>query len=75
MSTAKPATTPTADSTVREHTAPMSSRAVAASLVATFIVGGLVAGVVPLWALVLIGIVVGVVALYGMDRYGRSRGR
>ncbi len=74
MDTAKPATPPSADSTVRGATAPMDSRTTAMCLVAAFIVGGLLASVVPWWALVLIGIVVGAVALYGMNRYGRSRG-
>lgn len=74
MDTAKPATPPSVNSTVRPRTAPMSSRAIAVSLVAAFVVGGLLAGAIPLWALVLIGIVVGGAALYVMDRYGRSRG-
>jgi hypothetical protein len=51
----------------------MSPRAIAVALVATFIVGGVLGGAMPLWVLVLIGLVVGALALYGMDRYGRSR--
>lgn len=73
MDTAKPATPPTGNLTVRPTTAPMSSRAVAASLFAAFIVGGLLAGTMALWALVLVGIVFGSLALYAMERYSRSR--
>jgi hypothetical protein len=74
MDTAKPATPPSVDSTVRGPTAPMDSRTTAMCLVAAFIVGGLLASVVAWWVLVLIGIVVGAVALYAINRYSGSRG-
>lgn len=52
---------------------PLSPRAIAVALVASFIVGGVLGSAMPLWVLVLIGLVVGALALYGMGRYGRSR--
>lgn len=73
MDTAKPATPPAGNLTVRPNTAPLTSRTVAASLFAAFIVGGLLAGTLPLWALVLVGMVFGPLALYLMERYSRSR--
>lgn len=57
----------------RVRVAPTSPRTIAVALVATFIVGGVLGAAMPLWLLVLIGLVVGAVALYGLDRYGRSR--
>lgn len=47
MDTANPATPPTANFTAQPRKAPMSSRGIAVSLVATFVVGGLLAGAVP----------------------------
>ncbi|HEX6232339.1 MAG TPA: hypothetical protein VFZ63_04360 [Jiangellaceae bacterium] len=48
----------------------MSARTLAISLFAAFVVGGVLAAAVPLWALVLIGLVVGAGSLYAMDRAG-----
>ena len=60
-------------SAARVPSGPLSPRAIAVALVATFIVGGVLGGAMPLWVLVLIGLVVGALALFAMDRYGRSR--
>lgn len=73
MNTTKPDTRPTSSSSLGARSAPMSARTLAISLFAAFVVGGVLAAAVPLWALVLIGLVVGVGALYAMDRAGRSR--
>lgn len=61
------------NSAARIRVAPTSPRTIAVALVATFIVGGVLGAAMPLWLLVLIGLVVGVLALYAIDRYGRSR--
>lgn len=57
-------------SAARVRSGPMSPRAIAVALVATFIVGGVLGSAMPLWVLVLIGLVLGAVALFAMDRYG-----
>lgn len=67
-----PRPTPRPETPVRAI--PMSSRAIAASLVTAFLVGGLIALAVPVWAFILIGLVAGALALYGLDRFSRSRG-
>jgi hypothetical protein len=74
MDTARPVSTPTPNSSRGTSPVPMSTRTIAISLFGAFVVGGVLAGAVPLWALVLIGLVVGAGALYAMDRAGRSRG-
>lgn len=68
MNTPKPDTRQPASSRFGAQSASMSARTLALSLFAAFVVGGVVAAAVPLWALVLIGLVVGVGALYGIDR-------
>lgn len=73
MTTTKPDTRQTSRSSLGAGSAPMSARSLAISLFAAFVVGGVLAAAVPLWALVLIGLVAGVGALYAMDRAGRSR--
>lgn len=70
MNTTKPDTRQTSSSSLGARSAPMSARTLAISLFAAFVVGGVLAGVVPLWALVLIGLVVGAGSLYAMDRAG-----
>lgn len=57
-------------SAARVRSGPMSPRMIAVALVATFIVGGLLGSAMPLWVLVLIGLILGAVALFALDRYG-----
>lgn len=68
MNTAKPDTRQNSTSSLGARSAPMSARTLAISLFAAFVVGGVLAAAVPLWALVLIGLVVGAGSLYAMDR-------
>jgi hypothetical protein len=70
MNTAKPDTRHNSTSSLGARSAPMSARTLAISLFAAFVVGGVLAAAVPLWALVLIGLVVGAGSLYAMDRAG-----
>jgi Flp pilus assembly protein TadB len=52
----------------------MTPHAIAVALFAAFVVGGIVAEVVPLWVVVLVGLAVGAVAFMFMNRYPRQRG-
>ena len=52
----------------------MTPNAIAVALFAAFVVGGILGEVVPLWAVVLIGIAAGAAAFVFMDRYPRMRG-
>jgi hypothetical protein len=54
---------------------PMTPNAIAVALFAAFVVGGIVAEVVPLWVVVLIGLAVGAAAFVFMSRYPRGPGR
>jgi hypothetical protein len=56
---------------------PMTPNAIAVALFAAFIVGGILAKVVPLWVVVLVGLAVGAAAFMFMNRYppGRGNGR
>jgi hypothetical protein len=54
---------------------PMTPHAIAVALFAAFVVGGIVAEVVPLWVVVLVGLAVGAAAFMFMNRYPRGRGR
>lgn len=49
--------------------------AIAVALFAAFVVGGILAVIMPLWAVVLIGLAVGAGAFVFMDRYPRVRDR
>jgi hypothetical protein len=75
---ATPATKPIARPSTRPaapvRVTPMSSRAIAASLLTAFLAGGLIAGAVPVWVFIVIGLAVGALALFAMDRFGRSNG-
>lgn len=53
----------------------MTPYAIAVALFAAFVVGGIVAEVVPLWVVVLIGLAVGAAAFVFMNRYPRGPGR
>jgi len=53
----------------------MTPHAIAVALFAAFVVGGIVAEVVPLWVVVLVGLAVGAAAFMFMNRYPRERGR
>jgi len=52
----------------------MTPNAIAVALFAAFVVGGIVAEVVPLWVVVLVGLAVGAAAFMFMNRYPRGRG-
>jgi hypothetical protein len=54
---------------------PMTPNAIAVALFAAFVVGGIVAEVMPLWAVVLLGLAVGAAALMVMNRYPRGGAR
>jgi hypothetical protein len=53
----------------------MTPNAIAVALFAAFVVGGILAVIMPLWAVVLIGLAIGAGAFVFMDRYPRVRGR
>jgi hypothetical protein len=55
----------------------MTSNFIAVALFAAFVVGGILGEIVPLWAVVLVGLAVAVAAFVVMDRYPgvRKRGR
>jgi hypothetical protein len=53
----------------------MGTNAIALALFAAFVVGGILAVIMPLWAVVLIGLAVGAGVLVFMDRYPHVRGR
>jgi hypothetical protein len=53
----------------------MTPNALAVALFAAFVVGGVVAEVVPLWLVVLLGLAVGAAALMVINRYPRGGGR
>ena len=53
----------------------MTPYAIAVALFAAFVVGGILGEIVPLWAVVLVGIAAGAAAFVFMDRYPRMRGR
>jgi hypothetical protein len=54
---------------------PMTPNAIAVALFAAFVVGGILAEVVPLWVVVLVGLAVGAAAFMFMNRYPRGGGR
>jgi hypothetical protein len=47
----------------------MSSNFIAVALFAAFVVGGILGEIVPLWAVVLVGLAIAVAAFVVMDRY------
>jgi hypothetical protein len=54
---------------------PMTPHAIAVALFAAFVVGGVLGRAVPLWVVVLVGLVVGVAVFVLLDRYPRLPGR
>ena len=52
----------------------MTPYAIAVALFAAFVVGGILAKVVPLWVVVLVGLVVGAAVFVLVDRYSRLPG-
>ena len=57
------------------RTPPMTPYAIAVALFAAFVVGGVMANAVPLWVVALVGLAVGAIAFFMMNRYpnfGRS---
>jgi hypothetical protein len=53
---------------------PMTPNAIAVALFAAFVVGGILAEIVPLWVVVLVGLAVGAAAFIFMNRFPRRRG-
>jgi hypothetical protein len=53
----------------------MTPYAIAVALFAAFVVGGILGRAVPLWVVVLVGVVVGAVVSVFVDRYPRLPGR
>jgi UDP-N-acetylmuramyl pentapeptide phosphotransferase/UDP-N-acetylglucosamine-1-phosphate transferase len=53
----------------------MTPHAIGVALFAAFVVGGILAKVVPLWVVVLVGLVVGATLFVLVDRYPRLPGR
>ncbi|MFI5067451.1 MAG: hypothetical protein ACHP9Z_26200, partial [Streptosporangiales bacterium] len=53
----------------------MTPHAIGVALFAAFVVGGILAKVVPLWVVVLVGLVVGAAVFVLVDRYPRLPGR
>jgi hypothetical protein len=54
---------------------PMTPHAVAVALFAALVVGGILGRAVPLWAVVLVGLAVGIAVFVLLDRYPRLPGR
>jgi hypothetical protein len=54
---------------------PMTPNAIAVALFAAFVVGGVLGRAVPLWAVVLVGLAVGIAVFVLLDRYPRLPGR
>ena len=67
------ATDPTPDSKPPAAGTPsaMTPHAIGVALFAAFVVGGILAKVVPLWVVVLVGLVVGAAVFVLVDRYSR----
>jgi hypothetical protein len=53
----------------------MTPYAIAVALFAAFVVGGILGRAVPLWVVVLVGVVVGAAVFVFVDRYPRLPGR
>jgi Flp pilus assembly protein TadB len=53
----------------------MTPYAIAVALFAAFVVGGVLAKVVPLWVVVVVGLAVGAAVFVFVDRYPRLPGR
>ena len=53
----------------------MTPYAIAVALFAAFVVGGVLGRAVPLWVVVLVGLVAGVAVFVLLDRYPRLPGR
>ena len=70
------ATDPTPDSKPPAAGTPsaMTPHAIGVALFAAFVVGGILAKVVPLWVVVLVGLVVGAAVFVLVDRYSRLPG-
>ncbi|HUD77071.1 MAG TPA: hypothetical protein VMR00_04410 [Streptosporangiaceae bacterium] len=74
---AEPATDPAPDP--KAYTAktppPMTPNAIAVALFAALVVGGVLGRAVPLWAVVLVGLAIGLAVFVLLDRYPRLPGR
>ena len=74
---AEPATDPAPDP--KAYTAktppPMTPNAIAVDLFAALVVGGVLGRAVPLWAVVLVGLAIGLAVFVLLDRYPRLPGR
>lgn len=53
----------------------MTPHAIAVALFAAFVVGGILGKTVPLWVVVLVGVVIGAAVFVFVDRYPRLPGR
>lgn len=49
--------------------APMTPHAIAVALFAAFVVGGILANAAPLWVVAVVGLAVGAIAFFIMNRY------
>jgi hypothetical protein len=54
---------------------PMTPNAIAVALFAALVVGGVLGRAVPLWAVVIVGLAVGIAVFVLLDRYPRLPGR
>src|SRR5512135_3862249 len=72
---AAPGGTPAPQRRGRRPCRAVTPNAIAVAVFAAFVVGGILGEVVPLWAVVLVGLVGGAAAFVFMDRYPRGRGR
>jgi hypothetical protein len=60
---------PGASRTDGARPAPMTPYAIAVALFAAFVVGGILANAAPLWVVAVVGLVVGAIAFFIMNRY------
>jgi hypothetical protein len=60
---------------VRDGPPAMTPYAIAVALFAAFVVGGILGRAVPLWVVVVVGLVVGAAVFVFVDRYPRLPGR
>jgi hypothetical protein len=66
MTTMRPSTSNTAGS---PRAVPMTQHAIAVALFAAFVVGGILAKAVPLWTVAVVGLAIGAIAFFMMNRY------